>query len=267
MSDILYSMFPRSHATMYRPGNFLPANLPTSPPYTQGIIEATWSIQDTGMYLVYAYPDFTYVFSEKKLHCRDWENMAYPWYQAAVQNTPRKLVVKPNKKERPRLEGYQPCSAEEIPSRRYVSTNATLSTQPFAQLYSNLNFPRQFIWAPYTYKIPHRTAVEAISQLPSAKQILFLGDSSLRGIFCSRVFQEVYGSTKQTTCDIDDYNTYWDQTHGNKKSAWKMFEGEGGARNVSFSFVWCPHWRIMKPMDVLRNLDPPITHVVYTVGR
>jgi hypothetical protein len=46
-----------------------------------------------------------------------------------------------------------------------------------------------------------------------------------------------------------------------------VFPGEGGERNVSFSFVWCPHWRISKPLDVLKSLAPPVTHVVYTIGR
>jgi hypothetical protein len=229
------------------PDNFLPSTLATSPPYTQGIIEATWRIQDPGTYLVYAYPDFTYDFSKKKLHCRDWEEMEYPWHQAAVQNTPSELVVKPNKTQL-RVEGYEPCSADEISSGRYVSTNANLSNQQFAQYYSNLNFARQFIWAPYSCKIPHRTAVEAISQLPSAKHILIFGDSTLRGFFCTRIFHEVHGSTKDTTCDIADYETYWDQSAGNTKSVWKVFQGEGGERNVSFSFVWCPHWRTSKPL-------------------
>lgn len=244
------------------PENFTPSDK-KNPPFTYGTVEATWSIDDPGEYTVYAYPDFVYSDRSKTLFCREWKTMQFPWNKAAVENTPFRLVVKPTKQ---REEGYGDCSPHDLKVGRYLSTDASLSSQRFADMYAHTG--RQFVWAPYNCKIPHRRVHEAIRSITSAKNILVIGDSTSRGYFCTRIWEDVHGTTKDTVCDyIRHDQTYWDQDVGHKFT-WKMFEDENGQRNVSFTFLWSPVWfHNKKAVPVLLALDPSPTHIVFTVGR
>ena len=244
------------------PENFTPSNV-TNPPFTYGTIEATWSIDDPGEYFVYAYPDFVYSDMSKALFCREWKTMQFPWNQAAVENTPFRLVVKPTQQ---REEGYGDCSPDDLKVGRYLSTDASLSSQQFAEMYAHTG--RQFVWAPYNCKIPHRRVHEAVQSITSARNILVIGDSTSRGYFCTRIWEGVHGTTKDTLCDYKRHNqTYWDQDIGHKFT-WKIFVNESEQRNVSFTFLWSPIWyHNKKAVPVLLALDPPPTHIVFTVGR
>jgi|SRR2546423_8072946 len=241
------------------PENFRRANT-TNPPFVHNTIQATWRIDDPGDYLVYAYPDFIYSYRSKKLFCRDWVRMDFPWHKAAVEDTPFRLTVIASGKEKP--EGYGPCPPQQL-TGRYLSKNPSLSSQMFSDMYAHTN--RQFIWAPYNCKIPHRRVTEAIESIPSAKNVLVIGDSTSRGFYCTRIWEGVHGDTHDTVCDYKKHNeTYWDQSVGHKFS-WKVFPD---GRNVSFTFIWAPTWfHGKKHIPVLLALDPPPSHIIFTVGR
>lgn len=248
------------------PENFRPTN--DTVPFTYGSVKAEWTLNDPGEYLVYAYPDFVYSKQSQSLHCRVWKKeMQYPWHQAAVENTPFKLTVKVNE-DKKIAEGWDDCGSGDIREGRFVSTSSTLFNRTFADLHPYTK--RKFIWAPYTCKIPPRRVHQAIAQIPSAKHILVIGDSTSRGPFCTRIWEDVHGFPKDTLCDyIRHDHTYWDQDFGHKFT-WKVFKDDqtGTERNISFTFIWAPMWRhVKKAVPIILDLDPTPTHIIFTIGR
>lgn len=156
------------------PENFSELNWTYTSPDDFASVNAKWTIHDAGQYLVYAYPQFIY--------CGKWKEMEFPWEKATVQGTPLTISVIPGTSATE--EGYQVCSANDIDAGRYLSTNPKVSSKEFADMYAGSG--RDFVWAPYKCKIPHRTITEAIDLMPPAKHFLFcrrLIDE--RGVLCA----------------------------------------------------------------------------------
>jgi hypothetical protein len=252
------------------PENFRQSNS-SAVEFTHGTVEAEWTIRDPGEYLVYAFPDFVYSWEEKKLFCKTWkEDMEVPFHETAVEGTPFRLTVKPNPLKLVE-EKWEGCSAQDhvLPSEgRYVSTNTSLSSPGFSSYYNNTS--QKFVWSPYNCKIPHRRVEDAVSETPNLKHVLVVGDSTSRAFFCTRIWEDVHGFTKGTLCDYIKHDpTYWDQNVGHKFT-WKVFnDGTSEERNVSFTSIWAPFWghNSKKANPVILGLDPPPTHVVFTIGR
>jgi len=201
-------------------------------------VQAKFSIHDAGTYHFYAYAEF--------LNCI-WgdEGMEHQWNQASVQSTPLSVTVLPSEGLE---EGGGVCSSEELLPGRYLSTKADLMSGLFA------GSSRQFAWAPFKCKIPPRTTLEAVDLLPSAKHILFVGDSTTRGPFCLKVWG-VKDADEASHCE-----------KRGDKHIWKMVDGKDGIpRNISFSFLWGPT-DVLSVVEGLLSLDPPPTHVLYNVG-
>lgn len=251
------------------PQIFRPSNLKANTPFSWNIVEATWTIDDPGEYSVYAYPEFEYRRDSRRLYCKLWkETMYYPWHKAAVKGCPIHLTVKQNSNTTSDIEeGYGVCSPEDLRKARYRSTNSLISGQKFADFYNNTK--RLFIWAPYKCKIPHRSVEQAITEIPSAKHIVLIGDSTMRGPFCTRIWENLHGTVHDSVCDYRQHNnTYWEQKWGHKFT-WKLLKNMGsetGQRNVSFSFLWSPVWFQGRALPELLNMDPPPTHVVFNMG-
>ena len=162
--------------------------------------------------------------------------MEYPWTSASVMGAPFRLVVKATTVKE-QQEGYGVCQThDDIDMGRYLSTNASISSKEFAELYADTG--REFVWAPYNCKVPHRTAQEAISALPMANHFVFMGDSTTRGPFCAKVYMGVHGTVEGGVCDYlteEGNKRYWDGT--NMKMQWghkfthKVFEMGDSERN------------------------------------
>jgi len=220
-------------------------------------VTAYWTIYDPGEYLIYAYPQFMY--------CKKWKDMEYPWNKATVQGTPIRVTVVPGASTIE--EGYETCSSEDIEYGRYLSTDAELSSEKFAEMYAGSG--RKFVWAPYKCKIPHRTIGEAVNLIPSAKHFLFVGDSLTRGGFCARIWENIHGTVAGSVCDYKSSPAeYWDMKWGHKFTH-KVFETNEtgvGERNVSFSYLWVGHNFSTVVPTLLSLNDPPPTHVVFNMG-
>ena len=219
-------------------------------------VHASWIIHDPGIYKVYAYPVF--------VNSTQWEEMEYPWQRATVEGTPFRLEVKPAPV--PEVEGFGNCSADmkDIANGRYISSTMN---QEVSQLYNTSG--REFIWAPYTCKIPHRTIPEAILELPTAKHFLWIGDSTTRGPFCTRVWESVHGTVLGSECDYKSgSDSYWDMKWGHKFTH-NTFDNDPQNRNLSFSFLWFPYGleTIKEPLLAMKDpARPPPTHVVFNFG-
>jgi hypothetical protein len=229
---------------------------------SQYIVKATWKIQDPGEYLVYAYPELVF--------CSHFSEMEFPLSSASVRGAPFQLLVKPKALIE---EGYDfNCSVDDFHNGRYWSTNASISSEKFAELYRDTG--RVFVWAPYKCKTPHRTVQQAITALPNASHFVFIGDSSSRGPFCAKVYMGVHGTVEGGTgvCDYyteEGHANYWDGNNmylrqwGNKFTH-KIFNTNDSQRNISFSFLWLST-QVNDMIPSLLALDRP-THIVFNYG-
>lgn len=211
-------------------------------------IRATWIINDPGEYSVYVYPEFRYcLYSETDLS----------WNAASVEHSPFKITVQPNSP--PLIDGYGSCfSSADVLAGRYLSTNSLTLSSIFA------NSSRAFAWAPYKCKIPPRTAAQALDLMPSAKHVVFIGDSLSRGGFCARIWGSIRGSIEGSVCDyLTNFYEYierkWEAKH-----TWRVIENHNEARNVSVSLCWAPVDLSDIPPPSL--FLPPPTHVVFNQG-
>lgn len=229
-------------------------------PSEHAVVEAKFEIKDPGRYKILAYPEFVY--------CRQWEGLEFPWHKATVQDCPLEITVLPNPSHH-FTEGFGTCSIEQIENGRFLSVDPALSSEDFAALYKNSN--RSYVYAPHKCKIPHRTIIEALKELPSAKHIVYFGDSTVRSPFCANLWEGLHGTVEDTLCDYlnapSDYN---DDKWGHKSSFAVLGPEHGFAesRNVSISFVWSPSWEHFKANNIqaVLELDPPPTHLVVNMG-
>jgi hypothetical protein len=102
--------------------------------------------------------------------------------------------------------------------------------------------------------------------LLSTNHFLFIGDSTMRGPFCAKVWEMLHGTVAGSVCDYRNNSMdYWEMRWGHKFT-WKTFKDEGWNRNVSFSFLWLPR-EFSAIEEVLLSLkDPAPTHVVFNMG-
>jgi len=244
------------------PDAFTSLNWTVNSPHEFATVQATWTIHDPGHYNVYIYPQFVY--------CDIWQDMEFPWEKAAVQDTPFQLTVQPSPHATTpdTQEGYGTCTtSEEIDHGRYLSTN--ISSNPrFTSMYAHSG--RHFIWKPYTCNIPVRNIHEALDLIPSAKHFMFLGDSTTRGGFCTRIWQDLHGSVAGSVCDYktDDGTVYWDLKWGHKFTSVLLEKNDNRQveRNVSFSFLWLADNFTEVGPTLLSLTEPPPSHVVFNMG-
>lgn len=237
------------------PSNFSKVEKIENDRYSHVKVTARWTIYDAGEYLIYAYPEFGY--------CAQWLAMDWPFFKASVEGTPAPLRVISSRD--PREEGYGACAtSEDVLDGRYLSTDSSLSPEDFADHYKGLQ--RDFSWAPYSCKIPPRNNVtKFIASIPSAKNFVFMGDSTGRRTFCVKVMRHVHGTIKGTCCDDSDFAGY-EETKFHHKYSYKEFEMDNGeTRNVSFNFLWTAQgFEFVK--DELLKMTPGPTHIVFNVG-
>ena len=226
-------------------------------PNEQAIINARFSIIDPGQYRVYAYPEFRF--------CSPWESWGYPYNKAVVQDTPFSVTVLPNDST-PLEEGFGTCTTEQIDDGRFVSLNFS---KEITTMYNDAG--RSYIYAPRDCKIPHRTVLDTIKLLPDANHIAYFGDSTIRSIFCTRVWNGLHGTVHNSSCD---YISNWDWYHRNRwdyKTSYAVLGPEQGfeePRNVTISFIWSPGWEHFESENIptVLALDPPFTHIVVNMG-
>jgi len=238
---------------------FTPLNWTSDLPNSYAYVEAKWTIHDAGEYSVYAYPEFIY--------CSQWKPMKFPWNKASVQGVPFKLIVNPNEGALSNSEGYGVCSPHDIENGRYLSTDTDSSPSQFANMF--VDSQREFLWAPYKCKVPPRSIAEAIDAIPSAKHIVFIGDSTTRGPFCAGVWEHLHGTVENGVCDYKNMpKKYWEMKKGHKFTlkVFEIDEDRHEERNISFSFLWLANnFSIVVP-TLLSLTDPPPTHVIFNMG-
>ena len=215
-------------------------------------MRVSWKLHDPGLYKVYAYPEFQ--------HCSQWNKMDYPWSKAAVSGTPVQLRVTSNNAHPVHeIEGYETCkSTDDIRYGRYLSTNDFVSPTKFADIFRHVP-NRAFTWAPYRCKIPPWSPEAALIAIPSAKHVVWVGDSTQRGQFCRTLWRGLWGNPLDTMCDTM-------KSHGDKFT-WKVIKDPvtGEERNVSMSLVFVGQ-NLPEVFPTIQSLASPPTHVIFNMG-
>jgi hypothetical protein len=228
------------------PENFGSLNWTNHSPFQYASLKATYTIRDPGQYRVYAYPELYY--------CSQWNKMEHPWHQGTVDGSPFDITVLPSRHGKS-VEGWGTCTSETIHNGRYVAVD---SSPDFASVYSHTN--RTYVYAPHECKIPARSIPQALAELPSAKHILYIGDSVTRNPFCSHIWRRIHGTVNDSPCD---------PTQGSFHFSHKFTSiiDETG-RQVNFSFLWSPGWDHFKNsnVDQLLAMDPSPTHIIMNFG-
>jgi len=223
------------------PDAFSALNWTYNVPYDYAYLKVNYTIYDPGEYQVYVYPEL--------YHCSQWNNLEFPWQRAAVQGTPFSLVVTGP----PPVESYDTCqTVQQIQNGRYVRIAS--ASHEFKQMYSHSG--REYIYAPYTCKIPARTITDTLSLLPSAKNIIWAGDSVTRNPFCRRIWWTVHRTVKDGPCDPEPESFHHEH---------KTTEVQIGNRTVLLNFLWSPHWGGF-PRDTVLNSHPSPTHLIFSCG-
>jgi hypothetical protein len=210
------------------PSDFSPLNWTFNAPSEYAYLTAKHVIRDPGDYTVYVYPELYY--------CSQWNHLEFPWHRGAVQGTPFHIKVTGNAP----MEGYGVCTTDEIYDGRYVASGG------------------KYFYEPYSCKIPHRNILDAVAEMPTAKHILWVGDSVTRNPFCQRIWKTLHGSVSGA-CDGEEESFHFSH---------KFTEAETGNRTIKFSFLWSPHWHAFERdnRDIALALDPPPTHLVLSFG-
>ena len=143
-------------------------------------------IADPGQYELYAWPDF----DPCPKHWR--EKMSYPFNRGQVMGTPLMVEVtgEPQKKD-----SMETCSLSnpELHNRsdgRWISRSALLPKYQKLPWVTSHPEGQEYIWQPYSCKRSHRPAAAVLDATTTVSEILFVGDSVLRGAFCSQVWPE-----------------------------------------------------------------------------
>jgi hypothetical protein len=179
--------------------------------------------------------------------------MQFPWQRSVVEGSPFDITVLPSRQKT--VEGWDSCTSDTIHNGRYVSVSLNPA---FAAMYKHAN--RTYIYAPYECKIPARSIPQALAELPSAKHILYIGDSVTRNPFCNHIWRRIHGTVNDSVCDPSRQSYHY----SHKLTAVTLEDG----RRVNFSFLWSPGWEHFKNenVEVLLKMDPLPTHVVMNFG-
>jgi hypothetical protein len=231
-----------------------------NPPDQYTVVSANWTIHDPGVYRVYAYPQLN--------TGPQWQGMSEPWYKAGVQGSPFNVVVTPNHNANSlRIsEDSGGCTSDDIDDGRYLSINAS------SELTATYNGTgRSYIYVPYQCKIPHRTILDVVKAIPSSKHFVFLGDSTMRGPFCVKIWKGLHGTVRDSVCDyMTDPEQYLPARWTDKTTTVEVPDYTRDfpeTRNVSATFVWSPDPDTFKQKkDIILAMNPPPTHVVMNMG-
>jgi hypothetical protein len=129
----------------------------------------------------------------------------------------------------------------------------------------NIGVPQNssYLFKPTTCDLPTREINEVVALLPTARHFLFVGDSVVRGAFCSLVWPQIHGSVIGSACDyITDHDIYYSTAvKRSHRSTTKVFKD----RNITFTQVFAN-----SEFDVLiaglKNITEPPTHIVFNMG-
>ncbi|KAL7271366.1 hypothetical protein RUND412_005889 [Rhizina undulata] len=239
------------------------------------IVKANMTLNEPGNYNVYAWPNDP--------QCQQWQSEEIPppqqVYRQAVQGCPHKLQVigisDGAGNGAVRVDTHRKCeNYEEILDGRWINKNNVVPemirqysfgqfhpNQSVAEQYSLENFEQsRYIYSPYDCKIPHRSILNAIEDLPSAKHFLFIGDSVARGYVCTRIFKDLFGADNLGVCEFHPESKVWE--HGNKQAEWTHPNGNRTV-NVTLAF---PHRDINEMWPFLDSLTPKPDFVAFNMG-
>ncbi|ODQ51015.1 hypothetical protein SAICODRAFT_21050 [Saitoella complicata NRRL Y-17804] len=250
----LYSdLCPKRYYLLLRGPSILTPPLESMVRVDEKTVEIEVRVEDAGEYQVFAWPDYE--------ECPKWfrTELKYGMNRAQAMNSGVYISVR----GAPLEEGLDSCSElerSEVGEGRWVATEAIAKRWQGVGWYESLDKGMEYTYQPYSCKRPHVNIKDVPRLLPSAEHIVFIGDSVMRGAFCTRVWPAFSESGKADgPCTfINDRDLY----HINPKhTSYKNPEG----REVKLSFVFADD----KPRGALEYLTKEginPTHIITNLG-
>ena len=219
------------------------------------VVTVEINVPEPGQYELYAWPDFEIC----PTHWR--EHMIYPFNRGQVLGTPThvKIVGKPLV-----VDKLEPCALgdPETTGRshgRWIAKSALQSQYQQSAWAQSFPEKQEYIFQPYNCKRAHRIAVD-INKSSHITNILFLGDSVLRGAFCSQVWPQLSKSGKADgNCEfINDAILY----HVAPKD---MVHVTPDGRNIGLSFRFTDDHPNQLSIQLTGSTSAP-SHIVTNLG-
>ncbi|CCX32677.1 Protein of unknown function [Pyronema omphalodes CBS 100304] len=140
-------------------------------------------VPEPGHYELFAWPDF----EACPKYWRD--NMKYPMNRGQVMGTPARITVTGSPKV---VDSLEPCTLDNTEANgrshgRWIAKNALQTEYRASDWASSFPEKQEYIYQPYKCKRPHYTA-KILDDTKTVSHILFIGDSVLRGAFCSQIW-------------------------------------------------------------------------------
>ncbi|KAA8906090.1 hypothetical protein FN846DRAFT_721991 [Sphaerosporella brunnea] len=160
-------------------------------PLDKSLVSVELEVQEPGSYVLYAWPDF----EACPKHWRD--NMKYPFNRGQVLGTPTQIDVIGNPSI---VDSMDPCKIDgpeaQGPSHgRWISMGALHGQYRASQWARSFPADQDYIYQPYSCKRAYHTA-KLLNESTQVTNMLFLGDSVLRGAFCSQIWPQLSPSGK-----------------------------------------------------------------------
>jgi len=239
--------------TVYAP----PVSAMTQDKKDTSVVTVTIQVPDPGHYQLFAWPDFDV--------CPQYwrKNMTYSFNRGQVFGTPLPIEVTGKPSRRDSFDSCQLDSTGILPVGRWISRTALQPAYQKSEWINTYPSDQEHIYQPFTCKRPHYNASSAIDTAESVSQILFLGDSVIRGSFCSQIWPQLSVSGK-----ADGQCTYINSAAKYHVTPKDMVYKTPDGRDVklSFRFMYADPKASLKKLERTKGVVGTPSHVVANAG-
>jgi hypothetical protein len=158
----------------------------------KSVVTVQLNVTEPGSYVLYAWPDFEACPKYWK------ENMKYPFNRGQVMGTPAQIEITGNPTV---IDSLETCSIDgpeaHGPSHgRWISKGALHGKYRNSEWAQSFPHNQEYIYEPYSCKRKYHTA-KVLNETTEVTNMLFIGDSVLRGAFCSQIWPQLSKSGLQ----------------------------------------------------------------------
>ena len=239
--------------TVYAP----PVSAMTHDKKDASVVTVKIQVPDPGHYQLFAWPDFD-------VCPHYWRaNMTYSFNRGQVFGTPLPIQVTGKPSQRDSFGSCQLDSTGIAPVGRWISRTALQPAYRKSKWMDTYPRDQEHIYQPFTCKRHHYDARFAIDNAKSVSQMLFLGDSVIRGSFCSQIWPQLSDSGM-----ADGQCTYINSAakyHVTPKDT--VYQTPDGRDvRLSFRFMYADPEASLKKLERTKSVVGTPSHVVANAG-
>lgn len=221
----------------------------------KSVVTVQIEIPEPGDYELHTWADFD--------TCPNYwrENMKYPMNRGQVMGSPMRFQVSGSTGV---ADSFKSCSLDSPDyhgqnNGRWISRTALQSVYQRTPWTNGFPDDQNYIYQPYGCKRNHYDAT-VLAQTKMVSRVLFLGDSILRGSFCTQIWPHLVPSgVSDGKCKfINDIPLY----HFSPKDL-QIKAADG--RDIALSFRFIDHKPLEKIQEIVSSIQAP-THIVTNIG-